>query len=174
MKIELKKIYTNERFSEETNCFQAEIWCDGKKVGMCENDGHGGCTNYSGLIKHHSEDIIKMEEFCKTLPPEPSEYFPEGLPMNLELYLDLLLEKHLVEKDKLKFKKKMEKDMLTGILVGDEKSYGKYTWGKPKILPLQTVLLTQQGRASVRNLILRLQGEGKTILNTNLPNNILN
>jgi hypothetical protein len=43
MKIELRKISFNERMSEETNCYAADLYVDGKKVGEVGNDGHGGC-----------------------------------------------------------------------------------------------------------------------------------
>jgi hypothetical protein len=47
MKVELKAVKFFPSMSEETNCFQATIYIDGKKVGWCENRGTGGCTDYS-------------------------------------------------------------------------------------------------------------------------------
>jgi len=43
-KLELRKIVFVERMSEETNCFTAFIYKDGKNVGEAHNDGHGGDT----------------------------------------------------------------------------------------------------------------------------------
>ena len=169
MKIELKKIEFSERMSQETNCFVADIYCDGKKVGYCSNDGHGGCTTYHGVDKFRSEDITKMEEYCKTLPPEKSEFFPEGLPMDLEMFIDLLLEKYLIEKNKTKFNKKMEKDMLKGLIVETSNGYQLYTCGK---LPIEAILMSKENKEFLKKIILKLKGEGKTILNTNLPKEI--
>jgi hypothetical protein len=42
--LELRKISFQERMSEETNCFVADIFKKGKKVGEAHNDGHGGDT----------------------------------------------------------------------------------------------------------------------------------
>ena len=42
MKIELRKVKICKWMSEETTCYQAEIWIDGKKVGDASNEGHGG------------------------------------------------------------------------------------------------------------------------------------
>lgn len=46
MKIELRRFTSNQRLSQETLCFAADIYIDGKKVGDCENRGQGGCTSY--------------------------------------------------------------------------------------------------------------------------------
>lgn len=45
MKIELRKISVNHRVSEETLCFAADIWIDGKRVGYARNHGQGGETD---------------------------------------------------------------------------------------------------------------------------------
>jgi hypothetical protein len=45
MKIELKNVKFSDFASEETNCFRADVYVNGKKAGYCNNDGHGGCTN---------------------------------------------------------------------------------------------------------------------------------
>lgn len=46
MKIALKKLSVNHRLSEETTCFSADLWIDGKKAGYASNRGHGGQTDY--------------------------------------------------------------------------------------------------------------------------------
>ena len=42
MKIELKNIKLAQFASQETNCYQASIYVDGKKSGTVRNDGQGG------------------------------------------------------------------------------------------------------------------------------------
>lgn len=44
-KVELKKVQFSERMSEETYCFSADIYFNGKNIGYCENRGHGGSTD---------------------------------------------------------------------------------------------------------------------------------
>ena len=45
MKITLKNLKVAKFMSQETTCFQATVYVDGKKAGTAENEGHGGCTN---------------------------------------------------------------------------------------------------------------------------------
>lgn len=42
MKLELKSITVNMRLSEETNCYAAKLYLDGKLVAEVRNHGHGG------------------------------------------------------------------------------------------------------------------------------------
>ena len=45
MKIKLVNIKFNERLSEETYCFSADIKSGTKKIGTAQNRGHGGPTD---------------------------------------------------------------------------------------------------------------------------------
>lgn len=45
MKVELRRLKIVERMSQETICFVADVYVDGKKVGTAENDGRGGQTS---------------------------------------------------------------------------------------------------------------------------------
>ena len=45
MKLQLKKIKIYDELSEETICFTAELYADGKKVATVKNDGRGGSTD---------------------------------------------------------------------------------------------------------------------------------
>lgn len=63
MKIELKNIKHSEFASQETNCYEATIYIDGKKAGIVDNDGRGGCDNV-----HPWELAVKIDEYAKTLP----------------------------------------------------------------------------------------------------------
>ena len=73
MKIELKKISFYERMSEETNCFAADLYINGKKVGECKNDGQGGCTDYYGSTLENNQLIREAENYFKTLPQVKAE-----------------------------------------------------------------------------------------------------
>ncbi len=64
MEITLKNISHNERLSEETNCFSATIYIDGKNAGEASNHGHGGPT-----MIHPRELEQKINAYTKTLPP---------------------------------------------------------------------------------------------------------
>lgn len=78
MKVELKKFTSNARLSQETLCFSADLYVDGKKIGECSNRGHGDPI----LITYFDAEAGKaLEEYCKSLPPEPwPDDFPKGIP----------------------------------------------------------------------------------------------
>jgi hypothetical protein len=46
MRVELKNIKENRTMSDETPCFSATVYVDGKKVGWVINRGTGGCNSY--------------------------------------------------------------------------------------------------------------------------------
>ncbi len=66
MEIALKNISYSERLSEETNCFSATIYIDGKKAGEASNHGHGGPT----MIRPRELEQ-KIDAYAKTLTPRP-------------------------------------------------------------------------------------------------------
>lgn len=45
MEITLKNIKVAKFMSQETLCYSATVYVDGKKAGHSENDGHGGCSS---------------------------------------------------------------------------------------------------------------------------------
>ena len=46
-RLELRKFKHLASASEETLWFRADLWFDGRRVGYAQNDGHGGCTDYT-------------------------------------------------------------------------------------------------------------------------------
>lgn len=76
MKIELRKFTANEKFSEETLMFRAEIYLDGKKVGFVENEGRGGSCNAHYLTAEAGEQV---RAYVKTLPPHDDPYWHETM-----------------------------------------------------------------------------------------------
>ena len=63
MKIELKNIKYAAFASQETSCYEAAIYIDGKKAGVVENNGHGGSDNV-----HPWQLANQIDEYAKTLP----------------------------------------------------------------------------------------------------------
>lgn len=170
MKIELKGIYHSERMSEETNCFTAMLYVDGKKVANVKNQGHGGCTDIIPLNAECRDIIQKAEAFCAALPPILLGGAMGEIDMDLELYVDRLLEEYLKARDIKKFEKKMLNEMQTKILTG-VKGGDRYSAWKPKT-PL-SLLLSYPDK--LQQLVDNIRGklkEGEVILNTNLPSSI--
>ena len=172
MKIELKNIKHSEWGSEETNCFQASIHLNGKKVGFCDNDGKGGCTNYCGIERYCSDDIKLMEEYCKTLPPivYDSSFGGKGfkIDMTLEHYLDNLLMDYLKGKETAKMTKKMDK----AILIGNNRSYQIISFKTPlkELWEKHPQYFTKTLKESLNKYAIN----GNTLLNNNIPQQFLN
>lgn len=171
MKIELKNIKTSELASEETNFFRADLWIDGKKRGYAENDGRGGCTNYGWLSKEDRPFIEQGEQWCKTLPDEECD-LGDGrtfsIPSTLEHMIDNLVEEHLKEKENKKLLKKMEKGLL--ISKNPKVSYSIISW---KNQTIEGMLKNSVMKGMLKNTIQKYRNEGYIIMNTNLPDEVL-
>jgi hypothetical protein len=81
MKIELKNIKYSEFASHETSCYEATIYIDGKKAGIVENDGRGGCDHVTPW-----QLADEIDAYAKTLPPVVSKWIdPDtGKPAEME------------------------------------------------------------------------------------------
>ena len=170
MKIEVKNIKMNVMFSEETNCFKGDLFIDGKKRGYCENDGHGGCTFYSHWNFEDKEVIKECEKYCKTLPKV--HYSNMEWEQTLEGVIDGIIDEHVNNKEKVRFKKKMEKDMLTKLVLGqgNENQYKTVGWKNVKI---STMVNDPIWKQTLIDTIKKYKEQGFTILNTNIPKELI-
>ncbi len=65
-RITLKNIKYFAAGSQETLCYVAAVYFDGKKVGDAENDGHGGNT----MVRYDSKDQrTVVQAYCASLDP---------------------------------------------------------------------------------------------------------
>lgn len=159
MNIELKKIKVAEHMSEETTAFTAELFVNGKNIGYVKNDGRGGCTDYHNNPDEKSKEALReAEAFCLTLPEVDYGIFKHK--MDLETFIDELLDKHLKEKEQ----KKLEKKMVDTIIFGVPNGYS-YTQIKQK-KPLSTFPVESLQKA-IDNLKANFKN-GEVIMNTNL------
>ena len=110
-RITLKNIKHAAFASQETYCYSATVYFDGKKVGEVENDGHGGC-DYEHITD--KAQWSKMQDYIKTLPRIPYGFAEGDFAPTLEIIchdlvsqwlsakdLKRLLSKRVVYKDKL-------------------------------------------------------------------------
>lgn len=130
MKIEIKNVKINLTFSEETIMFKADLAINGIIVGEAKNDGRGGNTFYeekkydvkkqeffSDAIRNRNKDLIKQaEDFCKSLPPYQGSDFT--LDMDLEFFIDNLIDDEIAKKEQKKFEKKMIDRIMWGVPKG--------------------------------------------------------
>lgn len=157
-----------EAGSEETECFVATLYVNGKKLAYCENDGHGGSTNVR-FFPETCKLEEKIEAFLKTQPKIKPEGYDFELDLDLEYIVDDLLEKYLQAKEHQKMMRKTEKALLF-----KEKGGGHYliSW-KDKKVTIDTLLKMPNGRQSIKNIIERETAKGAVLVNENIPVELL-
>lgn len=171
MKLELKNIKLNMGFSEETICFKADLYVNGKKVAYASNDGRGGCTHYNVYSAELRPLLKQAEDYCKSLPSTLSTYGEKTFEIKscLELWIDEIVYKLSNKKDDEKFEKKKQKNMLTHICYGTDKGYKMVGWK----LTIAEMVAHPQGRVILFTKLNDLKNAGETILNTNIPQGFL-
>jgi len=96
MKIELKALKYSDFASQETHCFHANIYIDGKKAGWAENNGHGGMTSI-----HPHQLYTTIRQCTDKIPPRIVDF--NGTTLTLEAspdsYVDELVTLALHERD---------------------------------------------------------------------------
>jgi hypothetical protein len=164
MNIELKKLKIVKQLSQETICFYAELYIDGKRRGYCENDGHGGCTEIHGYTKEDNEIIEKCNEYCKTTLPKVSYGSDKEYEQNLEDVINKLVDNEFNSSQR-------KRDMKKGLCVQkDNGFYNIVTWKKHTI---ESLLKHPQGKDVLIKKIQEYKDKGFKILNTNIPNELL-
>jgi len=161
MKLELKNIKFYESMSEETNCFQSDLFINGKKIASVKNQGQGGPTDYHVLDFKNQQILRDAEAYCLSLPEEKiTDTF--NFQPTLESKIDDLLEAWL----KVKAEKKLLKDMEKGILIGRPDHYQIIFW---KNTTLTACLRNPVMQGRIKEILKDKIGKGETILNTNIP-----
>jgi hypothetical protein len=96
MKIELKALKYSDFASQETHCFQANIYIDGKMRGWADNDGRGGMTN----IQPH-ELWAEIKQHTDKIPPTIYKYGDQEMTLEAspDGFIDELVTLALHEKD---------------------------------------------------------------------------
>jgi hypothetical protein len=96
MKIELKALKYSDFASQETHCFHANVYIDGKKAGWAENNGHGGMTNIQPRQLYET-----IRQCTDKIPPRIVDF--NGTTLTLEAspdsYVDELVTLALHERD---------------------------------------------------------------------------
>lgn len=71
MNIEIKAIKFFRQLSQETTCFSARIYVDGKWFGECQNTGDGGMSTYHVRDPFNKEAKLRLaeiEDYFKQMP----------------------------------------------------------------------------------------------------------
>ena len=109
MKVELKSIKVMNSLSDETTCFTAKIYINGKAAGHAENRGCGGSTHYQ--FNDHAIGQL-FETYAASLPPTLFSYGGQdhSFPSTGESLIDSLLNDHLKAKDAARLDKMAAKE----------------------------------------------------------------
>jgi hypothetical protein len=172
MKIELKNFKHFASLSEETYCFQAAIIVNGVKCGTAENRGFGGSTDIHSDHTPKGIELIKQaEEYCKTLPPISLGEWG-NLDMNLEHFIDELVETAIKEKQRKQDEKRLIKQYEKAVLYGNDTEYYRMRYNKP--IAEIVAKYPQTLKKDILNFIKKHEGKGYRILNNNIPQYLYN
>lgn len=149
--------------------FNADLYIRGKKVAHVYDDACGGefeyniCRDNDGDFSRNRVLFQELKDYIKTLPNVESKIFEDGLPMDMDLFIEELIQ----EIEKEKFQKKLEKLMVNSICYGIPNS-GSYRYMQFK-LPLSEIKLKHSGTLKAK--VLEIQSKlkkGEVIFNTNI------
>jgi hypothetical protein len=108
MKIELKSLNVMLGRSDETYCYTASLYVNGKKIGDVGNSGMGGPDDFRG-------DMTKFQEadtWVSQNMPQMHLYDDHSIPMTIELLCGSIVEDSLLKKD---LKKSLAKEVILEI-----------------------------------------------------------
>ena len=167
MKFELKKVKYYPSMSEETICFEAELYADGKRIGYCKNSGQGGETDVKWDMQNRDK-FLEAEAYCKTLPPA-FVFNERTIANNIVFVVDDLLSEWMKKKED----KKLEKDCEKGICYQEKVGHFSYKVSQFKLgnktLSISEMLSNKNRFDLVKNHCTALKEKGCVILNKNLP-----
>jgi hypothetical protein len=148
--IELRKFKHAAFASEETTCFEAEVWVNAVRAFRARNDGKGGMTFFDPIIDNwndkqscevgrarmqENEDIL--EQYAKSLPvkPWPAEWKKEGgMEQNVESLINDAVHEKLGEKIVEKYMRAMKEGRKVYFVDGGALRYISYK-GNPVMPP---------------------------------------
>jgi hypothetical protein len=158
-KVELKKVKYYEKMSEETSCFTADIYFNGKKVGLCKNSGNGGETYvYQNLT--NQDGYKQFLSYCRSLGKNSVDMCDE------------LFDKYMERRYAEKLEKKLKRDQQKGIVYCESSiitnKYNIYYWRNKTLLEV-----IEKRPDLVKDMIEKLRSEGNSIFNTNIPKELM-
>jgi len=163
--IQLKNVKFSEWNSEETNCFQAMVYFNGKRVGMASNEGRGGGTwvRPTDNVQDYKEFVAHCEALVKSNSGEYYETFSV-----VDILFEQWLDKYYSKKDEARMQKQFNK----GICYTKDESKDTFaiiTFNKGKSkATISEMIMNTSGRELLRKTCDKLISEGNKILNTNL------
>lgn len=112
MEFEIKNVKHSEFASQETHCFEATVYIDGKREFTASNEGHGGCNNYHPIKGEASNKLWeRIKEINNELKKEKIDVDGTGkhfIENDLDIVIGDLLNNYLSLKNiKSKLRRKV-------------------------------------------------------------------
>ena len=128
-KLELKNISYYKQGSEETPCYNAVVYVNGKKAMHVDNNGRGGCDRQSVEYPTFDHSLIKeLDEYCvKTFGVRKYDW--GQIDIDLEHWCHDRLYEYLDQK-------KLKKDMVNMFICVDKSKKELYGYKKKSFLDL--------------------------------------
>ncbi|MBS3912696.1 MAG: hypothetical protein KGZ70_12895 [Hydrogenophaga sp.] len=93
-RVTLKNLKHSEFASQETPCFEATVYVDGKRVGKAFNDGQGSAHRYDPFSIEKT-----LNEIAATLPPmDMSDYGMDPVQQDADLMISCLVEDEVMRR----------------------------------------------------------------------------
>lgn len=161
---EIKNFKYLESRSEETYCFSAVLYVNGKKVANCGNSGQGGSTDVY-FLPQYKEMERDIKDFLKSLPK--IKYESCEFDRTLEYIVDELVEELLNAKE---LKKLMKKTGQYLIFHNPKGTYHQIGWEKYRV---DELLEIPSGRDILKKTIANNIAKGNILINENIPSELL-
>ena len=104
MRLALKSIKVFEPMSEETNCYNATLWVEGKPTFFVSNRGHGGCDDIHSALKDKPgwNDVKGLHDLVQDYLgalPESDNGFGGTMKQDIETFCGDAVTEFLIKKD---------------------------------------------------------------------------
>jgi hypothetical protein len=164
--LQLKNVKFSEWNSEETNCFQAVVYLNGKRVGLAYNEGHGGATDVDP-IDSDFESYKKLRAYCQAQADANKEEYYETYTI-IDLLFEDWLREHYAKKEKARQSRDFEKGICYSKPDKPDSYYILSFMKGNKPTTISEVQKSFQGKATLTANCKKLVAEGCKVLNTNL------
>ena len=117
--------------SEETHCYNAVVYVDGKAMISVSNEGHGGGNSELAIKPFTQQDVDRVNAWCEKNLPRWKGFDGKMFPTDLEMWCGEEMNKYLTDKY---LKKDFKIDLKSKILFVQNKGLRQITFKKCKVL----------------------------------------
>jgi len=135
--IELKAIKHSSFASEETHCYEAKIYLNGKAIFTASNNGRGACDDYYPIGKFTYSDIQAIDQRLRDELPKwdmKIEDTIKKMDNTLEMFCCDMVNRHLAKRD---FNRLLKNKVL--VKKPNEKDLNFFTWKNTKKITQQHI-----------------------------------